>query len=124
MYLRTISFASSHVEKSGYAGPLAIISSGSPTISLSTMLNTLAGAQAKANLPPFTLLRRFRIVFISTISAPLASNCFVISCSSSPEINGNSNRALPPPESKKITVSSSDRPSTNSIAFFVASKLF
>ena len=122
-YFSAIARACAQVEVSGTAGPLAIISNGSPRISLSTILNTFAGAQALAKRPPFTPERRLRMVFISTISAPLASSCAVISCSSSPEISGFSNRALPPPDSKNSTVSSGCRPWTSSSAFSVAAKL-
>ena len=47
-----------------------------------------------------------RMVFISTMSAPQASSWRVMSCNSSPETSGCSNSALPPPESRKRTVSS------------------
>ena len=46
------------------------MSRGSPKISLSTTLNTRAGAQASANRPPLTADSRLRMVLISTISAP------------------------------------------------------
>ena len=116
--------ACAQVEVSGTAGPLAIISSGSPRISLSTMLNTCAGAQLCANRPPLTPDRRLRMVFISTISAPLASSWLVICCSSAPGISGFSNSALPPPDSRNSTVSSAVKPCTSSSAFRVAAKPF
>lgn len=81
-YFRAMAIACSPVELSGTAGPLAIISRGSPKISLSTILNIFAGAQARAKRPPLTAESLLRIVFISTISAPPASRLFVISCSS------------------------------------------
>ena len=93
-------------------------------MSLRTTANTFAGAQLKAKRPPLTAERRFRIVFISTISAPEDSSCCVISCNSSPGISGCSKRALPPPESKNSTVSSSVSCSTALIASLVAAKLF
>ena len=100
------------------------MSSGSPRMSLSTMLNTSAGAQACANRPPLTAESRLRMVFISTISAPLARSWLVMSCSSSPGSSGRSNNALPPPESRNSTVSSAVRPCTRVSAFLVAAKLF
>ena len=66
--------ASSHVVVSAHAGPEAIISSGSPSISDNTIDNTCAGSHNFANRPPFTSDKRFLIVLISTISAPHASN--------------------------------------------------
>ena len=118
-----MAIACPQVEVSGTAGPLAIISSGSPRMSLRTMLNTCAGAQACANRPPLTPDRRLRMVFISTMSAPLASSWDVMSCSSSAGMSGFSNSALPPPESRNSTVSSGCRPCTSSSAFWVAAKL-
>ncbi len=102
----------------------AIISSGSPRISLSTILYTFAGSQSFANFPPFTADKRLRIVFISTISAPQARSCFVISASSSPDTSGFSQSADPPPESKNNTVSSACNPDTRSSAACVARKEF
>ncbi len=71
-YFSAMAAACAQVELSGQAGPLAIISSGSPRMSLSTTLYTAAGAQASANRPPLTADSRLRIVLISTISAPQA----------------------------------------------------
>ena len=122
-YFSAMAIACPQVEVSGTAGPLAIISSGSPRMSLRTMLNTCAGAQACANRPPLTPDRRLRMVFISTMSAPLASSWDVMSCSSSAGMSGFSNSALPPPESRNSTVSSGCRPCTSSSAFWVAAKL-
>ena len=122
-YFSAMAIACPRVEVSGTAGPLAIISSGSPRMSLRTMLNTCAGAQACANRPPLTPDRRLRMVFISTMSAPLASSWDVMSCSSSAGMSGFSNSALPPPESRNNTVSSGCRPCTSSSAFWVAAKL-
>ena len=99
------------------------MSSGSPKISLRTMLNTCAGAHSSAKRPPLTADRRLRIVFISTISAPQASSWRVMSCSSSPGISGFSNNALPPPDSRNRTVSCSVSPCTRSSAFCVPAKL-
>ena len=115
-YFSTMRFAWSQVDESGYAGPEAIISSGSPMMSDSTIAYTLAGAQANANFPPFTAESRLRTVFISTISAPLAKSAFVRAANSSAGISGFSNKADPPPESKNSTVSSSERPDTSSRA--------
>lgn len=98
------------------------MSSGSPMISESTMAKTLAGLASSANLPPFTPDRRLRMVFISTISAPLASSWDVMSCNSAPGISGFSNRALPPPESKNSTASCAVSPCTSASAFSVAAK--
>ena len=64
------------------------------------------------------------MVFISIISAPQASNCLVISASSSSEISGFSKRAEPPPDSKNKTVSSLFRLLTISIAACVPRKEF
>ena len=95
-----------------------------PSTSLRITANTLAGAHSRAKRPPLTAESRLRMVLISTISAPLASSSFVISCSSSPEISGLSNSALPPPESRKITLSSARRFFTSSIARAVARNEF
>ena len=119
-YFSAIRAASSHVELSGYAGPEAIISSGSPRISESTMAKTLAGLASSANLPPFTPDRRLRMVFISTMSAPQARSCFVTSAISSSGISGHSKSAEPPPETRKSTVSSFPSGLTSSIAARVA----
>ena len=116
--------ASAQVEESGQAGPEAIMSSGSPGMSLSTMLNTCAGAQASAKRPPLTSDSRLRMVFISTMSAPQPSSWAVMSCSSAPGIRGCSNRALPPPESRKSTVSPSPALLASASARAVAAKLF
>ena len=99
------------------------MSSGSPRMSLSTTANTFAGAQAWANRPPLTRDSRLRMVFISTMSAPQASSWRVMSCNSSPDTKGCSNRALPPPESRNSTVSSAVSPCTSSSARAVAKKL-
>ena len=90
----------------------------------SYLLNTCAGAQLCANRPPLTPDKRLRMVFISTISAPLASSWPVICCSSAPGISGFSNSALPPPDSRNSTVSSAVKPCTSSSAFRVAAKPF
>ena len=87
-------------------------------------LDSYAGAQLCANRPPLTPDRRLRMVFISTISAPLASSWPVICCSSAPGISGFSNSALPPPDSRNSTVSSAVKPCTSSSAFRVAAKPF
>ena len=71
-YLFAISSACAQLELSGYAGPEAIMSSGSPRISLSTTAKTCAGAQCRAKRPPLTAESRLRIVLISTMSAPAA----------------------------------------------------
>ena len=92
------------------------MSSGSPRISERMTASTFAGQHSWANRPPLTALSRFRMVLISTISAPQASSCPVIFCSSSPETSGFSNRALPPPESRNSTVSFSVRSATRSSA--------
>lgn len=76
-YLRTIFKAFSLVDASGYAGPEAMASSGSPMISLRMTFITFAGMAARANLPPFTLEMCLRIAFISVMLAPLESNFFV-----------------------------------------------
>ncbi len=73
------------------------------------MLNIRAGWQWRANFPPFTPERRLRIVLISTMPAPQARSCRVTAKSSSSGIRGFSKRALPPPESRKRTVSFSVR---------------
>ena len=54
---------------------------GLPNVGKSTLFNaiTCAGAQARANLPPLTAERRLRMVLISTMSAPQASSCALIS---------------------------------------------
>ena len=88
-----------------------------------TTANTLAGAQCRANRPPLTADSRLRMVFISTMSAPLASSCFVMSWSSSRGTNGDSKRAEPPPDRRKRTVSSADSPRVSSSACAVAEKV-
>ena len=60
-YCSAMASACSQVEWSGQAGPEAIMSSGSPRISLSTTANTRAGAQARANRPPLTRDSRLRM---------------------------------------------------------------
>ena len=122
-YFSAMAAACAQVELSGQAGPLAIISSGSPRMSLSTTLYTAAGAQASANRPPLTADSRLRIVLISTISAPQAKSACVTACSSSAGNSGFSNSALPPPESRNSTVSSARRPLTSASARWVAAKL-
>ena len=122
LYLFTIFFASSHVVESGHAGPEAIISRGSPSMSESTIEYTCAGSHIFANLPPFTIDKRFLIVFISTMSAPQERSWLVMSESSSPEICGFSNNALPPPERRKRTVSLLFKSETISRTFCVALK--
>ena len=74
------------------------MSSGSPTMSDSTMANTRAGAQSCANRPPLTALTRLRSVFISTISAPQRRSWPVRSASASGPQSGFSNSAEPPPD--------------------------
>ena len=86
----------------------------------STMEKTFAGRQRSANRPPLTAERRLRSVFISTMSAPQASSCFVTSAISSAGTSGLSNRAEPPPESRNSTVSRSVSPLTSSSARLVA----
>ena len=107
--------ASADVERSGTAGPDAIMSSGSPMMSERTTEKTRAGEQRRANRPPLTAESRLRMVLISTISAPQPSSWPVISCNSAPGISGLSNSALPPPERRKRTVSPSPaRPASRS----------
>ena len=84
------------------------------------MAKTFAGLASSANLPPFTPDRRLRMVFISTISAPQASSCFVTSAISSSGISGHSKSAEPPPETRNNTVSSFPSGLTSSIAARVA----
>ena len=120
LYFATMCPAFSQVEESGHAGPDAIISSGSPSMSDNTIENTCAGSHSFAKRPPFTSDKRFLIVLISTISAPQASSWFVIFCSSSSGIFGFSNKALPPPDKRNNTVSSLESPVTISIAACVA----
>ena len=100
------------------------MSRGSPMMSLSTMAYTWAGAQSRANFPPFTELSRFRTVFMDTISAPLANRSEVMSWSSFREIRGFSKRAEPPPLIKNSTVSSAVRSLTRSMARWVAFREF
>ena len=100
------------------------MSSGSPRISESTMLNTVAGAQSWAKRPPLTAERRLRTVFISTMSAPHWSICLVSRSSASGAMSGFSNSALPPPLSRKSTLSSFVSPLTAAMASPVAAKLF
>ena len=119
-YFSAIRIASSHVEPSGYAGPEAIISRGSPMMSESTTEKTLAGLASSANLPPFTPDSRLRMVFISTMSAPQVRSCFVTSAISASGISGHSKSAEPPPETRKSTVSSFPSGLTSSIAARVA----
>ena len=123
-YLSAAASASAQVDESGDTGPDAIMSTGSPTISLNMTANTCAGAQCCANRPPFTAERRLRIVLISTISAPQARSCAVMSCNSPPGTSGLSNRALPPPERRKSTVSSAVRVSVSASASRVAENEF
>ena len=73
-YFFAIASASAQVERSGYAGPDAIMSGASPKTSDNTTEKILAGETCNANLPPLTAERRLRIVLISVMSAPLASN--------------------------------------------------
>ena len=100
------------------------MSGGSPSTSLRTTEYTRAGAQRRANRPPFTAESRLRTVFISTMSAPEASSRPVMSCSSPALTRGSSNRALPPPDSRNRTVSSSPRSDTSASASRVARKEF
>ena len=100
------------------------MSSGSPNISLSTILYTLAGAHIFANRPPFTAESLLRMMFISVMSAPQARSCAVISESSSSEVGGFLKRAEPPPDNRKITVSSLFKPLTKSRAAWVPLKEF
>ena len=88
------------------------MSSGSAMMSESTTVITCAGAHSWAKRPPLTAESRLRMVFISTMSAPLASNWEVISCSSAPGMRGFSNSAEPPPEIRQSTVSSAVSPRT------------
>ena len=118
-YFFTTLSASLQVDESAQAGPLAIISSGSPRMSLSTMQSTCAGAQACANRPPFTADSRLRMVLISTISAPQARSWPVMSCNSDSGTSGCSSRALPPPESRNTTVSCAPRSRTSASAALV-----
>ena len=115
-YFLTTFSASLQVDESTQAGPLAIISSGSPKTSLRTTHSTCAGAHAIAKRPPFTADNRLRMVLISTISAPHPSSCCVISCNSSKGIQGFSSRALPPPDRRNTTVSCAVNPCTRSSA--------
>ena len=123
-YFWAMASAWAQVERSGAAGPEAIMSSGSPSTSLRTMLYTLAGAQAKANRPPLTADSRLRMVFISTMPAPQASSWPVMSCSSAPGSRGFSSRALPPPDKRNRTVSPSRALSARSRAAWVARNEF
>ena len=100
------------------------MSSGSPMMSERTTENTFAGAQSCAKRPPLTAERRLRSVFISTMFAPQASSCFVMSSSSSVGMSGFSKSAEPPPERRKSTVSSAVRFSTSFIASAVAANEF
>ena len=86
------------------------MSSGSPRMSDRTTEYTRAGAACWANLPPFTADSRLRRVLISTMSAPQASSCRVMSSISSGGIRGFSNSAEPPPDSRNRTVSVSFNP--------------
>ena len=124
LYFSTMRPASRAVELSGQAGPEAIISSLSPTTSERTMEKTFAGAQRSAKRPPLTFDRRLRIVFISSISAPQTSSCFVMSASSAGVTRGDSNRAEPPPESRSNTVSPAASPDTADSAASAAAKEF
>ncbi len=99
------------------------MSSGSPMMSDSTTENTLAGAHSAANRPPFTAEKRLRTVFISTMSAPLAKSCRVMSCNSSAGMRSCSKRALPPPDSRSSTVSVGSRSRVSSSTTAVARKL-
>lgn len=83
---------------------------------------TWAGAHSWAKRPPFTAESRFRMVFISTMSAPQASSSLVRAISSSAGISGHSNRAEPPPDTRKTTVSSGFRSRTRSMAAWVPRK--
>ena len=74
-------------------------------ISERTIENTLAGLQRSANLPPFTALILFLIVFISVMDAPEARSSEVSFSISSVGINGFSKRADPPPETRNRTIS-------------------
>ena len=93
-----------------------MLSSGSPSTSLSTMDSTLAGAHRWAKRPPFTADRCLRMVLSSTISAPQASSRLVTSAIS-PSVtpgSGISNSADPPPDTRNTTRSSSESPSAAS----------
>ena len=107
------------MEESGYAGPEAIMSRGSPMMSERTIENTFAGLHRSANFPPFTALMRLRIVFISVIDAPEARSSEVRRAISEEGIRGFSKRAEPPPDTRKRTISSSPSPSTALIAALV-----
>ena len=100
------------------------MSSGSPMMSERTTENTFAGAQYCAKRPPLTAERCLRSVFISTMFAPQASSCFVMSSSSAAGMSGFSKSAEPPPESRKSTVSSAVRFSTSFIAASAEAKEF
>ena len=89
----------------------------------STTAKTWAGAQWRAKRPPLTVERCLRMVFISVISAPQARSCLVMSCSSSVEMMGFSNRAEPPPDSRNRTRSSGLRSWVSSRARLVAAKV-
>ena len=122
-YFSAMARACSAVEGSAAAGPEAIMSSGSPRMSDSTTASTLAGAQWRANRPPFTLDSCLRMVLISTMSAPLAKSCRVMSCNSSAGMRSCSKRALPPPDSRSSTVSVGSRSRVSSSTTAVARKL-
>ena len=100
------------------------MSTGSPTISDSIIAATSAGAHIFANLPPFTEESLLRTVFISTISAEHAISWADISLSSSKGTSGFSNSALPPPETRKSTVSPAPAFFASSIACSVAATEF
>ena len=95
------------------------MSRGSPRMSDRTMEYTRAGAHSWAKRPPFTADSRLRMVFISTMSAPQDSSSWVSRARSSAGTRGRSNRAEPPPDTRKITVSSAVRPDTRSMAAWV-----
>lgn len=63
-------------------------------------------------------------MLISTISAPQARSCAVMSCNSAPGTSGLSKSALPPPERRKSTVSSAVRFSVSAIASRAAENEF
>ena len=125
-YFFTMANASSLVDMSGAAGPDAMLSSLSPSTSLSTTMNTCAGAQSCANLPPLTLDKCLRMVLISTMSAPQAKSWLEMSCMSAKVAPsaGSSNNAEPPPLTKNNTVSSGVRPLTCSRSAFVPLRVF
>ena len=125
-YFSTIEKASSEVEASAQAGPEAMESGLSPRMSLKAMQYTFAGEQISANLPPFTPERCLRTVFISTISAPHFSIWSVISRKSANvrAPAGFSNKAEPPPETRKNTVSFSFRSEMASMIFSVPRIVF